>query len=163
MNGLAEVAISSVDWSKFLVYGGSAGNIGPALHDLLSSTGVEEAQAAWDQIEEHVFSNERIYSAAEPTTEVMMAALTEDQPLWRSGRILDLLFFIVQGSSPTDPMLQGRCRARAREGLWLLAAWAVGHDGWMRQNALEVIELVAPDRVDMIRTATTFGGAERSQ
>ncbi|ASR54669.1 hypothetical protein CBP52_05560 [Cellulomonas sp. PSBB021] len=84
---------------------------------------------------------------------VVLAALTEDQPSWRSGRMLDLLFFIVRGTSVTDSTLQSRCRDRAREGLWLLARWALAHEGWARDNALEVIEVVAPDRIELIRSA----------
>jgi hypothetical protein len=145
--------IDAVDWSTYQVAVGPAIRLGAALRDLLLSSDVEEASAAWNEIEEHVFSQGTIYSAAEPTVSVMLAALTEDQPSWRSGRMLDLLFFIVRGVSATDSSLQGRCRNRAREGLWLLARWALAHEGWARDNALEVIEVVAPDRVELIRSA----------
>jgi hypothetical protein len=154
VNPIAEVLIDSVDWSTYQELGGPATALGAALRDLLSSSNVEEASTAWSEIEEHVFSQGTIYSAAEPTVSVMLAALTEDQPSWRSGRIVDLLFFIVRGVSVTDSSLQDRCRERAREGLWLLASWALTHDGWARDNVLEVIEVVAPDRVEMIRAAT---------
>lgn len=117
------------------------------------SADVDEATSAWRRIEEHVFSQGTIYPVAEPTVSVMLAALTEEQPSWRSGRIVDLLFFIVRGVSLTDPSLQSRCRDRACEGLWLLARWALTHEGWARDNALEVIEVVAPERADLIRAA----------
>lgn len=152
MNKVAECMIGAVDWSAYEVVGGPATNLGAALRNLLSSVDVEEASGAWDQIEEHVFSQGTVYSAAEPTVSVMLAALTEDQPSWRSGRILDLLFFIVSGSSG-DPALDSRFRVRAREGLWLLAGWVLTHDGWARDNALEVIEIVAPDHIDLIRAS----------
>lgn len=155
MNPVVECLIEDVDWSAYEVTVGSATRVGVALRGLLSSSNMQEASAAWEEIEEFVFSQGTIYSAAEPTVSVMLAALTEDQPPWRSGRILDLLFFIVRGASPTDPLLQGRCRDRAREGLWLLARWALTHEGWGRDNALEVIEVVAPDRVGLIRSAMT--------
>lgn len=112
-----------------------------------------EASAAWKGIEEHVFSQGTIYSVAEPAAAVMLAALTEDQPSWRSGRIVDLLFFIAQVTSPTDPGLPHRCRERVREGLGLLARRAFTHDGWARDNALEVLEVVAPERIGIIRAA----------
>ncbi len=155
MNPVAERLIEEVDWSTYEVTIGPAVRVGAALRGLLSSSNMQEASAAWDELEEFVFSQGNIYSAAEPTVSVMLAALTEDQPPWRSGRILDLLFFIVSGASLTDPSLQERCRSRAREGLWLLTRWALTHDGWGRDNALEVIEVVAPDRVDLIRSAMT--------
>ncbi|MFC0707739.1 hypothetical protein [Cellulomonas uda] len=153
MKPIAECVIDAVDWSTYRVAGGSATMLGAALRDLLVSSDVGEASVAWNEIEEHVFSQGTIYSAAEPTVSVVLAALTEDQPSWRSGRMLDLLFFIVRGTSVTDSTLQSRCRDRAREGLWLLARWALAHEGWARDNALEVIEVVAPDRIELIRSA----------
>lgn len=157
MNRFAGQLIACVDWSSYLECDGIATGVGAALHDLLSSSSVDEATGAWMRIEEHVFSQGTIYSSAEPTVSIMLAALTEDQPPWRSGRILDLLFFIVSGVSLTDPSLQARCRRRAVEGLWLLACWALAHEGWAQDNALEVIEVIAPERVDAIRAALSAG------
>lgn len=151
VNSVAARLAGEVDWPSYRVALGPATALGEALCALLASASVEEASAAWSEIEEHVFSQGTIYSAAEPTVSVMAAALIEDQPAWRSGRILDLLFFIVSGVSTTDSTLQDRCRQRAREGLWLLTRWALAHDGWARDNALEVIEVIAPEHVDLIR------------
>lgn len=153
MSPLASRLIAAVDWSSYLECNGPATAVGPALYDLLVSTDFDGAADAWERIEEHVFSQGTIYSSAEPTVSIMLAALTEEQPPWRSGRILDLLFFIVCGVSLTDSHLQARCRDRAIEGLWLLARWVLTHDGWERDNALEVLEVVAPERVDAIRAA----------
>lgn len=153
MSAVAERMIEEVDWPSYRVANGPATRLGAALRGLLASASVDEASSAWNEIEEHVFSQGTIYSAAEPTVSVMLAALTEDQPSWRSGRILDLLFFIVQGVSLTDSSLQVRCRDRAREGLWLLARWVMTHEGWARDSALELIGVVAPDRVELIRSA----------
>lgn len=152
VNSVAARLAVEVDWPSYRVALGPATAVGDALCALLASTDADEASAAWNEIEEHVFSQGTIYSAAEPTVSVMAAALIEDQPTWRSGRILDLLFFIVRGMSTTDPSLQDRCRERAREGLWLFTRWALAQDGWARDNALEVIEIIAPDRVDPIRS-----------
>lgn len=153
VNVIAQRTIEAVDWSSYRVADGSAATVGSALHDLLSSSDVGEASVAWERIEERVFSQGTIYSAAEPTVSVLLAALTDEQPSWRSGRILDLLFYIVKGSSTTDPALQDRCRDRAREGLWLLVRWALTHEAWARDNALEVIEVIAPERVSVLRSA----------
>lgn len=153
MNPIASQMIASVDWSAYLECNGPATGVGTALRDLLVSSDVDEATGAWTMIEEHVFSQGTIFPAAEPTVSVMLAALTEEQPSWRSGRIVDLLFFIVRGVSLTDPSLQARCRDRAREGLWLLARWVLTHEGWARDNALEVIEVIAPERAALIRAA----------
>lgn len=153
VSSFAEMMIESVDWFTYQIAGGSAVDLPVALRALLASSGVEAASTAWDEIEEHVFSQGTIYSAAEPTVSVMLAALTEDQPSWRSGRILDLIFFIVRGISLTDSTLQQRCRERAREGVWLLAHWALLHEGWTRDNALEIIDTISPDQAKIIRAA----------
>lgn len=150
---IADVEIAAVDWSAYAEHDGPATKIGGALRELLSSTDVESASAAWDLIEEHVFSQGTIYPVAEPTVSVMLAALTEDQPPWRSGRIVDLLFFVVSGTSQSDPTLQDRVRQRAREGLWLLTRCALIGEGWARDNVLEVLEVIAPEHVEMIRAA----------
>lgn len=151
LNVLVERVLESIDWSSYQVASGPADAVGAALHDLLTSTNLDDAAAAWNRIEEQVFSQCDIYSAAEPTITVMLAALTQDQPPWRSGRILDLLFYINNGTSTTDPTLRPRCHQRTREGLWLLTQWAITHTGWSRDNALEIIELIAPDHLNLIR------------
>ncbi len=153
MSAVAAAEIESVDWAAYVGVDGPASKVGLALGDLLSSTDVESASAAWGELEERVFSQGTIYSVAEPTVSVMLAALTEEQPPWRSGRIVDMLFFIVRGSSQSDPALQERCRHRAREGLWLLVQYALAEDGWGRDNALDVIEVIAPERIEMVRAA----------
>jgi len=153
MSTMAERVLAAVDWSSYQVMGGPAIRLGVALRDLLSSSDVEESSAAWGRIEEEVFSQGTIYSAAEPTVTVMVASLTVEQPSWRIGRILDLLYFIVCGVSPEDPLMQSRCRLRAREGLWLLARLALDQDGWARVGALEVIDVIAPEQAGVIRSA----------
>jgi len=149
----AGLEIARVDWSAFVEHDGPATRVGVALRDLIDSVDIESASAAWSFIEEHVFSQGTIYPVAEPTVSVLLAALTEEQPPWRSGRIVDLLFFIVNGASRSDPTLQARCRDRAREGLWLLVRCALDADGWGRDNLLEVIEVIAPERFEMVRAA----------
>lgn len=127
---MAEALIHDVDWSAYEVSVGPATSVGRSLQSLLSSSNTQEAPAAWAEIEEFVFSQGGIYSAAEPAVSVALAALAENPPPWRSGRILDLLFFILSGDSLTDFPLRDRCRERAREGLWLLVQWAQSHTGW---------------------------------
>jgi len=124
VNSIAERLIDSVDWAEYKVSVGPATKVGVALCALLSSSDISEASAAWNEIEEFVFSQGTIYSAAEPTVSVMLAALTEDQPSWRSGRILDLVFFIVKrcvcyGSFATAQMPESYTRGA-------LAACTVG-------------------------------------
>ena len=153
MSAVAAAEIGSVEWASYEAHYGDGSGIGEALRDLLDSTDFDSAADAWDRLEDHVFSQGTIYSVAEPTVSVLLAALTEEQPAWRAGRIVDLLFFVVDGASVADLMLQERCRARAREGFWLLVSYALQHDGWARENVIEVLEVVAPERIAGLRDA----------
>lgn len=152
VTAIAETEITSVNWSGYEGHYGPATDVGEALRDLLRSADFDSASDAWMRLEDQVFSQGTIYSAAEPTVSVLLAALTEEQPAWRAGRIADLLFYVVRGASVSDPTLQSRCRLRAREGLWLLVRWALSHDGWARDNILEVIDVIAPERIASVRT-----------
>lgn len=152
MSSAAAREIAAVDWAAYTESGGPALSVGAALTDLLVSVDLESASAAWNRIEEHVFSQGTIYSVAEPTVSVMLAALVDDQPYWRSGRIADLLFYILNGSSQEEPDLAARCLARAREGVWLLVRCALAEDGWGRDNLLETLELVDPVRAQLVRS-----------
>jgi hypothetical protein len=152
--GILEIA--SVDWSAYDEFYGPATHIGNALHELLVSTDVESASLAWEKIEEHVFSQGDIYSVAEPTVTVVLAALADERP-WVIGQLLDLLFYIVRGASLSDPTLQGRVRSRAREGLWLLVRIALTSDGWIRDHVLDVIEVIAPEQMNVLRDAIVSG------
>ena len=151
MTALARAEIDRVDWSQFASHYGPADDVGEALRDLLGSDDFDSAARAWERLEDHVFSQGTIYSSAEPTIAVLLAALTEHQPNWRSGRIADLLFFIVSGGSTAEPTLQRRCHERAREGFWLLVSRAAESDGWARDNLLEVIDVIAPERAPLVR------------
>lgn len=151
MNALTRKLLTTVDWTSYEVATGPADHTGEILGRLLSSSNIAEASEAWERIEDSIFSQGTIYSAAEPTVPVLLAALLDEQPPWRSGRIIDLLFFIVTGCSPKDASMRDRCRDRAREGLLLLTRWVLLHEGWDRENALAVIDVVAPDRAGFIR------------
>ena len=120
MNPIAGKLLAAVDWSAYLEHDGPAAEVGAALHDLLTSSDVDGATSAWKRIEEHVFWQGTIYPVAEPTVSVMLAALMEQQPSWRSGWIVDLLFFIVCGVSLTARLCKrGAETARERGcGCW---------------------------------------------
>ena len=147
---LIDHVIDSVDWASLRTATGDARGVPSALRRLLISDGVEEASLAWTLIEEHVFSQGAIYSSAEPAMRVAVLALAVDQPSWRLGRILDLIYFVAAGASPSDPDLRGRCHDRIREGLSELTRMATTSEGWPRHGALEIIEVVAPELYESI-------------
>lgn len=60
-----------IDWPSYQMAMGPASEVVRSLRDLLSSSNIEEASVAWEGIEEYVFSQGTIYSAAEPAVSVM--------------------------------------------------------------------------------------------
>ena len=148
---LSEAAIRSVDWSSFRVATGSATNFGETLSQLLASRDAAETRGVWDRIENVVFSQDDVFSAAEPTVDVAFAALVDGPSRHVKVALIDLLFLLLHGESLEDPSLQERCRQRALRGVWLLAREAATETEKMRSSVLEVIELIDPGQADSLR------------
>ena len=108
---VGEAVALSVDWSAYELMTGEATQFGDRLVRLLRSCDPAECQEAWRHIENHVFAQDTIYSAAEPTIDVVLAALVADKPLIK-GMLIDLLFLLLNGGSAAEPDLAVRCRDR---------------------------------------------------
>jgi hypothetical protein len=79
--GFAEDVIDSVDWGAFGVCGKTGGEeLAPALRAFINGTDGEELRRLWFGIEHVAFADSEIYAAAEPTIEVLVAALADDRP-----------------------------------------------------------------------------------
>lgn len=140
---VGEATARSVDWPAFELMTGEATQFGDSLIRFLRSRDPAECQEAWRHIENHVFAQDSIYSAAEPTVDVVLAALVDDRPLIK-GMLIDLLFLLLHGSSSGDPDLADRCRRRALKGVWLLVRLAVTGSEATRGAILEVLHLLDP-------------------
>src|ERR1700678_1869303 len=114
---IGEVTVLSVNWSAFQLSTGAATEFGGTLIRLLRSRDTDECREAWRNIENFVFAQDTIFSAAEPTIDVVLAALVDDRPLIK-GMLIDLLFLLLHGGSVEDPDLPCRCRDRALRGMW---------------------------------------------
>jgi hypothetical protein len=148
---VGEAVALSVDWSAYELMTGEATQFGDRLVRLLRSCDPAECQEAWRHIENHVFAQDTIYSAAEPTIDVLLAALVADKPLIK-GMLIDLLFLLLNGSSAADPDLAVRCRHRAQRGVWLLVRLAVTGSEGIREAIGEVLDLVDPVQADALRS-----------
>ncbi|HEX2347681.1 MAG TPA: hypothetical protein VHI51_04515 [Ktedonobacterales bacterium] len=120
-----------------------------------STTDAEAEQVWWKSFENKVFAQNTIYGAAEATINVLLAALADERPQHVRGRILELLFFLLNGGSDDDPTLAERCREQARQGLWLLAQEARVASELDRDRVLDVIECIDLQRADFVRAALT--------
>lgn len=148
---MGERMIEDVDWPSFGVPSESGQGLSSALMTLLQSEDAESAEACWSRIENVAFAQETVYRAAEPTVDVVLAALADERPRFIRSWLLEVLFFIVRGGSVEDEDLPARCRQRARRGLWLLAREVAATSGPERDLVMETIEHIDPDFCDLVR------------
>lgn len=149
---IGEAAIRSTEWSRFQISTGEATQFGDKLIRLLGSQNATECKEAWRYIENFVFSEDDIFSAAEPTIDAMLAALVDDRPGPIKSVVIDLLFLLLHGGSTDDPDLARRCRERALRGTWLLVREAVIGSEGTRRAVLEVLDLVDSAQADALRS-----------
>jgi hypothetical protein len=141
---VALVLLGAIDWSSFESHVGSAVGVGDALRQLLDAPDAGAAREAWWGLENVVFSQDDVFSAAEPTIDVLLAALAGRPPAHVKSLVLDLLFHLLHGESVDDPTLSERCRAKACRGTWLLVAEAASREGPGRETVVEILEMVDP-------------------
>lgn len=149
---IGEAVIRSVDWPSFRVATGDASQVGDTLSALLRCRTTAEYDAVWPRIENVIFAQDTIYSAAEPAIDVLMAALADETPPETRNVIIDLLFLLVHGGSIEDPDLVARCHARARKGVWLLVREAARNSPGTRETILETLDLIDPPQADALRS-----------
>lgn len=153
----AETIVETADWSNAEVLRGTGANLAG---DLLKFLGCEDAERMadlWWGLEGVVFSQDTIYGAAEPVTDVLMAALADSRPDFVKAWILEALRFILGGGSVADPELQSRCRDRARSGAWLLAAVSSELLDPDRQAVVELLEVINPSIASVVRMGLDGG------
>ena len=141
----------SIDWPSFQVRTGEASDFGNTLIMLLHSRDADHARQIWDQrIDEVVFSQSTIFSAAEPTIDVLLAALAQDKPTHVKATAIELLLFLLTGGSVDDPELSRRCRERALRGTWLLTRQALAGRDWA-VDVIELLEILDPAQASKLR------------
>ena len=161
MEFLIDAEIARPNWAAFREADGPASGIPNSLRRLIKSTTNQEADAAYWELENHVFVQGRIYDSALPTVSVILAALVN--PYCQNlvvCRLLDLLFYILRGvpdhDMPED--LNDKCKTAAREGLWML--YRIYQEGGQEEAAAGVIELLDDtSRLNYLRESNLRGGA----
>lgn len=142
MSGIAERLLGAIDWAAFSASPPQADTLARAVGELIGAENPETAERAWWGIENTAFSQDTVYELAVPTTDVMLAALVDQRPEFVREWIVEVLYFITSGGSADNPAIPGRCRDRARLGLWLLAKEAKARNGPARRRVLDVIDSV---------------------
>ena len=149
---LGEAVIRSVDWSRYSLSTGSAERFGDVLLRLVRAGTPEDSREVWKGIENAVFAQDTIFSAAEPTIDVVLAALAGEIPRHVKITLIDLMFLLLHGRSNDDPDLHERCHARALRGTWLLVREAASAQGAIRDALLEVMDLIDSTQSEALRS-----------
>lgn len=148
---LAELVIRSVDWAELELFSGPADGFGESLAAFVSPDSTATRDELWQTMENHVFAQDDVFSAAEPTIRVLLAALIEPRPGDVRIAVLDLLFLLVHAASFRGDELGRRCMAAAAEGGWLLVREALTDGPGIRDGCLEVLDICAPDCARAVR------------
>ncbi len=147
----ASIAVSNFDWGNYETVQGSADRIPQALRSLLDAS-LAQADSYYWEIENQVVVQGQLFSAAEPTLQVLVASLLDPRPKHTKIDVLELIFQIVAGSvseaSDTEyKKLQTRIHSRAVDALWIFYGEL---DGEHAAAALEILELIDPGRMSRV-------------
>jgi hypothetical protein len=117
---LALLMIEAVEWSTYDVMDGAATALGSQLHEFLTVDDIERRSDLWRTMENNLFCQDDIFSAAEPAIPVLLASLTEPATAAVRIAVLDLLFHLVQGARFRGDQLGDDCLKQACMGSWEL-------------------------------------------
>lgn len=143
--GLVRVVIDSVDWAGYEVAGPPL-ELAARLVEFVSEDSLSERPRLWDSMENYVFLQDDIVSAAEPAISVLFAALVDGLPLAVKIPVLDLIFHLVHAASLRVDDLGRRCIDRATEGVWLLVGTASLGPAAVTDACVEILQILSPER-----------------
>lgn len=142
---LVNDVIKSIKWDDYKLATGSAAGFGDTLARFLSSDDATARAQLWASMENRVFSQDDVFSAAVPTVRVLLASLVQERPDVVRIATLDLLFHIVHAAALSGGRLGQQCLDAAAQGGWLLVRHALESGPQVLDACLEVLELCAPD------------------
>lgn len=130
---LAEIELARIDWSKLRDIRSSFGErtvsadyVPAVMKALLNAKSPEEATEQYNKIEGYVFLPDQLFESAEYLVPVLIASLLEVPEGYLKTTVLELLFWIISADGPDrnevalgNVDLLEKCRAKAREGLWI--------------------------------------------
>jgi hypothetical protein len=149
---VAGAVIDAVDWSRYELADGSASRFGQVLAAFVADGPQDARRRLWNTMENHVFSQDDIFSAAEPTICVLLASLIDQHPGYTRIGILDLLFHLVQAASYRDDELGTRCLQKAAAGAWFLVHTAISGPATVAEACIEILDIAAPEYVQFARS-----------
>lgn len=150
----AHKILDSTDWSEFSVLSGPATEYSTWLRRFIDADGPEQVQEIWRHIENSVFAQGGLFTAAEPSIQVLLASLIDERPEIVVLYSLDLLFHLSQPAVFGKDQLAERCLHEIEAGVWLLVRTALTGSENVRSACLEVLDLCSPTRASLVRTVS---------
>lgn len=150
---IAELIIDSIDWSAYALLDGPAIGFGETLAEFIANEDPANQHSLWARMENRVFAQDDIFSAAEPAIRVLVASLVDERPGHVRLGTLDLLFHLIQGASYRRDDLAQRCLDAARQGAWLLAREALHASEPTKDACLEILDICLPEVARFVRLA----------
>ncbi|MEV0952961.1 hypothetical protein [Promicromonospora sp. NPDC050249] len=148
---IAQRLIDTTEWSRYELMDGPASDFGNALSAFIADASVDQWPALWATMENRVFSQDDIFSAAEPALRVLLAALVDGADASARLGILDLIFHIVHAASYRDDDLGVRCVSEAAAASWLLVREAVKGDQKVAVSCIEILDITSPEYAELVR------------
>lgn len=147
-NNFVELEISRHPWATLRKLNGTAEHIGSALFELTYAADTDAAKAAYWKIENSAVVQGQLFESAMHVIPCLLALLLEERLRCIRISALELLFQIVAGEADEEEVSRGNadlgdaCRAKAREGLWLLYRELLMGE---REAAREILEVIDPE------------------
>ena len=155
---LVELELARIDWSQLREIRSSFGEkivssdyVPSVIMALLNAKNLNEAEELEWKIDNHIFAQRCLFEAAEYLVPVLIVSLLEAPQGFVKNTFLELLFQIVAGVPDQSEVVLGnfdlgeRCRAKAREGLWILYKEFIDGDKVQSAFVLDVLEIIEID------------------
>lgn len=143
---LYEIELERHSWNEYFTMGNRVQQVPDALRMMISGQDEEEVMCSYWDLENVIVVQGQLFSAAEPATSVLTAALAGDISPDARDAVMELIHQIVRGTPDEEELARGdtelgeRCRARAREGLWFFYRELGSRRRELAESILEVVE-----------------------
>lgn len=147
-NNFVEIEICRHPWDNLRKMGGTAEQVGSALLELMRAADADEAKLAYWKIENSAVVQGQLFESALHVVPCLLALLLEERPRYVRIAALELLFQIVMGEADEEEASRGNanlgdaCRAKAKEGVWLLYRELLMGE---REAAREILDIIDPE------------------
>ncbi|MGW3570818.1 hypothetical protein ACWDSL_44295 [Streptomyces sp. NPDC000941] len=138
------------DWAALRCGCGESAEHVPLMFEAILTAGTPQDMLGYT-LDNHLELGTNLFEAAVPAVGVILAALAGEPSSLARRHLLDTLCHLVSGDSHATEQALGRtrlgdeCRARAREGYWLIARIGLTGSADDAETAADICELIDLD------------------